>query len=67
MSLVFDFMPAVRAEENPVVRDASLQVLRRLTGVEERVLFELLTRTTPHRDDVAIEVLGILGGWVRFP
>jgi hypothetical protein len=65
MSLVFDFMPAVKAVENPVHRDACLQVLHRLTGIEERVLMELAARTTPHRDDGAVEVLGILGGWGR--
>ena len=35
-------MPTIRAVPNPVMRDAYLQLVHRVSGVEERVLLEVL-------------------------
>src|SRR5262249_25159264 len=38
-------MPTIRAVPNPVMRDAYLQLIHRVSGVEERVLLEVLRGT----------------------
>jgi DNA primase len=40
-------MPTIRSVPNPVMRDAYLQLVHRVSGVEERVLLEVLRGTRP--------------------
>ena len=48
-------MPSIRAVANPVMRDAYLQQLRQASGVEERVLLEVLHRRDHTRGPVGGE------------
>ncbi len=48
-------MPTIRAVPNPVMRDAYLQQLRQASGVEERVLLEVLHRRGPAAQGVGGE------------
>jgi len=47
MRFVDALMPTIRAVPNPVMRDAYLQLVHRASGVEERVLLEVLRGERP--------------------
>jgi hypothetical protein len=62
-------MPTIRAVPNPVMRDAYLQLVHRVSGVEERVLLEVLRGTrlggASGLANVAASAGGAAGGAAR--